>query len=260
MLDTSTRSVTLSVVSHAQAELAKRLLGDLTRLAPPELARIVVTCNVPEEFEAPAELPFELRVIHRDTPIGFGANHNRAFRLCETPFYAIANPDVRVAANPFPVLVDALKSGRALAAPAVHDPAGRLEDSARMLVTPIDILFRRLGWRRAEFDCPAWLAGMFLVFDSEAFRRLGGFDEKFFMYCEDADICARTVLESDGIAFCPEASVVHDARRASRRSLRPLFWHVASLMKFWVSPTFWSYWRYLRSDKVRATVFRSQNH
>jgi GT2 family glycosyltransferase len=257
MPDTSTRSVTLSVVSHAQAELVSRLLDDLRRLAPPELARVVVTCNVPEAFEPPTELPFELRVIRRDVAFGFGANHNRAFHLCETPYYAVANPDVRIEANPFPILLDALATGRALVAPAIHDPAGRLEDSARRLVTPVDVLLRRLGARRTEFERPAWLAGMFLVLRSDAFRGLKGFDEKFFMYCEDADLCARAVLEDGGIAFCPQAAVVHDARRASRRSFRPLLWHVSSLVRFWSSPVFWAYRRHLGSPNVQPTTFRS---
>jgi GT2 family glycosyltransferase len=76
------------------------------------------------------------------------------------------------------------------------------------------------------------------------------------MYCEDADICARAVLESDGIAYCPDATVVHEARRDSLRALRPLKWHVASLLRLWSSPAFYAYLRYLRSDHVRPTVFR----
>jgi GT2 family glycosyltransferase len=79
------------------------------------------------------------------------------------------------------------------------------------------------------------------------------------MYCEDADICARAVLAEGGIAFCPQTSVVHDAQRASRRSFRALRWHVTSLVRFWLSPAFWSYRRYLRSDKVRSTIFRLEN-
>jgi GT2 family glycosyltransferase len=77
------------------------------------------------------------------------------------------------------------------------------------------------------------------------------------MYCEDADICARAVLDGLGIAFCPHAAVVHDAQRASRRSIRPLVWHASSLVRLWISPAFWAYRRYLRSDKVRPTIFRS---
>ncbi len=247
--------VCLSVVSHGQGALVRRLLSDLVELEPPSLGRVIITSNVPEDVELSAAASFAIEIVSNTTPAGFGRNHNAAFGRCREPFFAVCNPDIRLNADPFPVLLEALAAGRAVAAPAVVDPHGALEDSARRLLTPLDVLMRRF-YRRVDRDEPAWLAGMFLVFRSEAFRRLGGFDEKLFMYCEDADICARAVLESGGIAFCPQATVVHDARRASRRSFRPLRWHVASLLKFWFSPAFWAYRRYLRSDNVRPTVFR----
>jgi GT2 family glycosyltransferase len=250
------RSLCLSVVSHGQAAMLRGLLDDLTQLQPPSLRRVIITCNTPEVVEMRTEVPFAVEVLNNAMPAGFGRNHNAAFARCEEPYFAVCNPDIRFRSDPFPVLMDALDAGRAIAAPAVIDPRGAREDIARPLLTPIDVLMRRLGSRRAEFDRPAWLAGMFLVFRSDAFRHLGGFDEKFFMYGEDADISARAVLHSGGIAYCPQATVVHDARRASRRSLRPLLWHVSSLLKFWISPAFWAYRRHLRSDKVRPTVFQ----
>jgi hypothetical protein len=252
-------SLCLSVVSHGQAEILRGLLDDLVQLQPPSLSRVIITCNTPETIELPAAAPFVIEVVSNVVPAGFGRNHNAAFGRCSEPYFAVCNPDVRVKQDPFPVLLAAVSAGRAVAAPAVVDPQGELEDSARRLLTPLDVLMRRVAHRRANFEQPAWLAGMFLVFRSAAFRQLGGFDEKFFMYCEDADICARAVLEGGGIAFCPEATVVHDARRASRRAFRPLQWHVASLLKFWFSPTYWAYRRHLRSDNVRPTVFRSES-
>lgn len=251
--------VCLSVVSHGQGALLKALLADLFVVRPPSLERLIITYNISESVELPSLAPFGIEVVENREPKGFGANHNAAFKRCAEPFFAICNPDIRFREDPFPVLLSALSAGRALSAPAVVSPRGEREDNARRLLTPLDVLMRRFWHRRVEFEKPAWLAGMFLVFRSEAFRELGGFDERFYMYGEDADICARAVLGGGGIAFCPEATVVHDARRASRRELRPLLWHVSSLLKLWLSPTFWAYSRYLRSDNVRPTVFRSQS-
>ena len=251
--------VCLSVVSHGQAAILRGLLDDLVVLKPPSLERLIITCNTPEPIELPSSPSFVIEVLNNCVPQGFGRNHNAAFEHCKEPYFAVGNPDIRLKEDPFPVLLAALRAGSVVSAPAVVDPGGRLEDSARRLLTPLDVLLRRLGRTRAEYGSPAWLAGMFLMFRSDKFRELRGFDEKFFMYCEDADICARAVLAGGGISFCPQATVVHDARRASRRSLRALRWHVSSLLKFWLSPAFWSYRRYLRSDKVRPTIFRSDS-
>jgi N-acetylglucosaminyl-diphospho-decaprenol L-rhamnosyltransferase len=252
-------SVCLSVVSHGQSAILRGLLDDLVLLRPPSLKRVIITCNVPETIAIPPAPPFLVEIVNNTVPTGFGRNHNAAFARGSEPYFTVCNPDIRLEQDPFPVLLDALDTGRALSAPAVVNPCGELEDSARRLLTPSDVLMRRFAHRRVNFERPAWLAGMFLVFRSAAFRQLGGFDEKFFMYCEDADICARAVLEGGGFALCPEVTVVHDARRASRRAFRPLRWHVASLLKFWLSPTFWAYRRYLRSDNVQPTVFRSES-
>lgn len=250
--------VCLSVVSHGQSAIVRDLLDDLARLRPPSLKRVIVTCNLPETVALPAAPPFLVEVVNNAAPVGFSANHNAAFRRCNEPYFAACNPDIRLNEDPFPALLGALRAGWALSAPAVINGRGELQDSARRLLTPLDILMRRFARRRAEYERPAWFAGMFLVFRSEVFRALGGFDEKFFMYCEDADICARAVLESDGIAFCPDATVVHEARRDSLRALRPLKWHVVSLLKLWFSRSYWAYLKYLRSGRVRPTVFRAK--
>lgn len=241
--------VTLSVVSHRQGDLLRRLIDDLVTLRSPLLKRVVVTLNTPEPFEPPRGAGFELLTRRNEAPMGFGANHNRAFALCETHVFVVSNPDVRLLTDPLPLLTRALADGAGIAAPAVRALDGSLEDSARRLLTPIDVVLRRLGSRRTDFECPAWVAGMFMAFRADVFRQLGGFDEKFHMYCEDADICARAALAGSDIAFCPEATVVHEARRASRRALLPLLWHARSLLTFWASPAFWKYRRLLMNRR-----------
>ena len=80
---------------------------------------------------------------------------------------------------------------------------------------------------------------MFLLFESAAYLDLGGFDERYFMYCEDYDICARLRLSGRAYSVLMECEVVHDAQRASRRSRQHLRWHLQSLMRVWLSRPFW---------------------
>jgi GT2 family glycosyltransferase len=76
-----------------------------------------------------------------------------------------------------------------------------------------------------------WIAGMFMLFDSRAFRDVGGFDEAYFLYYEDADIRRLGALRRS-VVYVPEAEIVHEARRASRRNgglARP---PIASALRF----------------------------
>jgi GT2 family glycosyltransferase len=94
---------------------------------------------------------------------------------------------------------------------------------------------------------PAWIPGLFMLFRSDAYRQVEGFDERFFMYGEDFDICARLRLAGWKLQIAEQLQARHDARRASHRSKRHLYWHVTSLLKVWSSAAFWRYWRLERA-------------
>lgn len=234
-------SVTLSVISHEQHSLVDALIADLAGCEAPELARVILTQNLPEtppSTKGRRSPPVE--VVRNRTPMGFGMNHNAAFRKCDTEYFAVVNPDIALMGNPFPVLANALRAGAGVAAPAVLEPDGRIADTARELITPLELIRRRLPTYSPP-QTPRWFAGMFLLFRSDAFAEVGGFDEGFFMYCEDFDICARLRLAGWPLAFMPQVQVVHAAQQLSHRSLRHFSWHISSLARMWSSSNFWRY-------------------
>jgi hypothetical protein len=235
--------LTASVISHGQMPLVNTLIADLIRSADPRLRRLVVTLNVPEPGTLRSEAaPFEVVVVHNDRALGFGANHNRAFQHCDTAWFAVLNPDLRLPAGELGALLTARAPADGLLAPLILEADGEPADAARRLPTPWQVAARRL-WRPRrgpdpEFD---WLAGMCLVVSSEVFRSLRGFDERFFMYCEDTDLCLRMQLAGWRLHRIKSVRVVHDARRQSRHSPRHLIWHIESLLRLWTSRIFWSY-------------------
>src|SRR5690606_29229080 len=158
-------------------------------------------------------------VLVNASPKGFGANHNAAFAHCATPVYCVVNPDIRLGSDPFPSLMQVLAEPKAgVAGPLVRNPAGTVEDSARRFPT-LASLGRKLFERQAGPDYPAegaaihvdWVAGMFMAFRSEAYRVVSGFDERFFLYYEDVDICRRLRARGLATVFHPGVSVTHDA-------------------------------------------------
>jgi len=115
--------LTASVVSHGQMRLVNTLIADLIRHAGPPLKRLVVTLNVPQAEVLRADgAPFEVITLRNDRALGFGANHNRAFRHCNTDWFVVLNPDLRLSD-------DAL--GSLLAACEPQDGPGRPADSER---------------------------------------------------------------------------------------------------------------------------------
>ena len=239
-----TPEVTLSVVSHGQGELVAALIADLERCVTTPI-RVILTENVPDSrWSRPGSgYPFEIEVIENRVPKGFGANHNAALTRARTSYFCILNPDIRLVANPFPLLCDALADGRiGVAAPLVTNSGLEPEDHAREFPSVFTLFAKALGSRPSTPPpvsgatyYPDWIAGMFMLFRSETLRSLGGFDEKYFLYYEDVDLCARLRERDLEVAVCPAVSVIHAARRASRRNLRYAYWHLSSAVRFFVS-------------------------
>jgi N-acetylglucosaminyl-diphospho-decaprenol L-rhamnosyltransferase len=254
----------VSVVSHRQNPLVRRLLDDLSRQVRGADLMVTLTLNTREDHDFnPGEYPFSLHLIHNERPLGFAANHNRAFRhgmrIRRSDYYCVLNPDVLLLQDVFQHLIP--KLGRhpsvGIIAPLVRHPDGHLEDSARRLPTPASILLRVVGRKSAiaeprsrELSFPDWVAGMFMLFPSRIYDELAGLDEKFFLYCEDVDICCRARLRGYQVAIDPETHIIHEARRASHRDLRHFSWHLRSMLQFFASPTFFRSWRYKRARRT----------
>ena len=232
--------ITLSIVSHGQNALVNPLLGDVQRVCAGRVA-LVLTQNIPDAVPLAAGHPAcPADSIVNQAPKGFGANHNAAFARCRTPYFCVCNPDIRLSADPFPALLPALADPRAaVAGPLVRSPAGAIEDSARRFPTAGSLLKKIFVEKRGP-DYPTdqgplevdWLAGMFLLFRSDAYRAIGGFDEAYFLYYEDVDLCHRLRAAGRAVVYEPRAEVIHDARRESRRAPWLALHHLRSALRF----------------------------
>ncbi len=236
--------LTLSVVSHGQIALISQLLQDIETHCHGFALELILTLNIPEVVDLDFKhYSYPVRVIANTEPKGFGANHNQAFQSAQSRYFCILNPDIRLHGNPFPELVSLLEDPAiGVVAPLVLSPQGVMEDSARQFPTLKKIaekLIRRkwssdyvLNLKRVDVD---WVAGMFMVFPHVVFDQIHGFNERYFLYYEDVDICARLHLAGLRVVVCPAAKVVHDAQRTSHRNFKYLRWHLRSMLRFLTS-------------------------
>ena len=239
--------ISISVVSHGQIDLIASLLDDIDRHCREVPIELILTLNIEETLPFAADsFSFQINVIRNTMPLGFAANHNQALALATGRFLCVLNPDIRLNQDPFPALLACLSdSSVGVVAPLVTGKSGLMEDSARRFPTPLKILCKALGCCRGsdyavknEIVYPDWVAGMFMLFRREVFEKLGGFDERYFLYYEDVDLCARLRLQGYQVALCPDAKVVHHAQHSSHRNLKYMKWHLASMMRFFCSGIF----------------------
>lgn len=230
--------LSVSVVSHGQYDLVEGLLADLRKLEFSDY-EVLLTANIPEPMPVFGKHG-ALKIIRNQTPKGFGANHNQAFARSRGRYFAVLNPDLRLIRLDIPALISELNCvPKSVVAPKIVGPEGKDEDSARKFPTLPVVLGRYLArTKRTEYQIGSetvevdWVGGMFMLFERSTYHCVGGFDERYYMYYEDVDICRRIRGVGGSVRVCPSSVVVHEARRASRKNLRHLRWHLRSAVRY----------------------------
>lgn len=193
--------------------------------------------------------------------IGFGAAHNRLLTKVnpvQCPYHLLLNPDIIWARSPLPGLLRYLESNPDCAAimPDVRNPDGSRQYLAKRLPTPLILIGRRFlpkfSWlkrriahyemRDEMFDVPMQvplISGCCMLTRCDVLLRVGGFDERFFLYLEDYDLCRRFAEAGFSLLMNPQETVIHGHGRASYRWNRTLLWHLSSAIKYFNR---WGWW------------------
>ena len=232
--------LSISIVSHGQGNLVAALLADIVAHGYAGI-EVLLTVNVPESLPFnPAFFPFPITAIHNTVRQGYAANHNAAAAVASGRYFCVLNPDIRLMRNPWHRLIGQLQDESVgVVGPLIVSPSGQIENSARRFPTPVSILKKAfLGRTDVEYAIateplhPDWIGGMFMVFRTALFRFVGGFDERYFLYYEDVDLCWRLNRAGLRVLLIPSEQAVHAAQRASHRNLVYLKWHVCSMLRF----------------------------
>jgi GT2 family glycosyltransferase len=231
-------------VSHSQGLLVSELLNDLVEYCTDLDFEVILTLNLPKDLDfSQVNYPFKLIIINNLNPLGFGANHNQAFKYAKGAYFCVLNPDIRIKDNIFLPLISRLKNKKiGLIAPTVLNSQGIKEDNGRIFPSPFIIFLKVLGisnsyeyLEQEKLIYPDWVGGMCMIFPHKIYDELHGFDERYFLYYEDVDICARLRLKGFNPAIDVETFAIHNAQRASHKNFKYLKWHLASLLRFFSS-------------------------
>lgn len=236
--------ISFSIVSHGQGFLIKNFLNDLATSGL-DSYELIITLNIHENenfLNNFVNLP--IKIIRNKEIKGFGENHNYAFKISQGRFFAVVNPDIRLAEFRYEKIYNFMNDNQTIGAcaPKVLSSDGEIQDSARIFPT-VKLLSERIIRRFFGFknnldykvnDIPMrvdWLAGMFIFFNREAFLSVKGFDERYFMYYEDADICRRLKKNGWSSYLYPDVAVIHDAQRTSWKKFNYFKWHLRSIIR-----------------------------
>lgn len=193
-----------------------------------------------------------LRVFENRVNRGFAAAANQGVRATTAPFVLLLNPDAEITGGSLASLVK-VAADRPMAAvigPLVRNSDGSLQASARRVPGLLESLghaflgpfapnnrfsraYTMAEWDRSSEREVEWVSGCAMLVRREAFDSVGGFDEGYFMYVEDVDICTRLRQAGWSVLFCPELEVVHETGVSARKQSRRLaFEHSRSIYRY----------------------------
>ena len=195
---------------------------------------------------------------------GFARGANLGACRASGDVLVFLNSDARLQPRSLMRLTDAVTAsgGRAIIGPRLVEPDGTVQRSAGLVPKPLDLVIRGLGLNRvakvagrvaglqrlidrqpmaAEYALAetaqtpvdvSMVSGACLAVGREAFVELGGFDERYFMYFEDADLCRRASRAGWPIRYLPEAHVEHIGGASTGVDYRFGPWHAASMVRY----------------------------
>lgn len=231
--------VDVVVVSYNSRD---ELRGCVEPLASHDDLHVIVVDNASpdDSLAAVADLPVER--IQRDVNDGFGSGCNVGWQAGTAPYVLFLNPDARLDLGVIETLREALDAAAAgVAAPRIVDEDGRLEWSLRRYPSVASIYGQavfahrfapRARWAdevvrdEAAYRAQAvhdWASGACLLTRRDLLESVGGFDEGFFLYCEEVDLCHRIADRGAPVLYVPEALCTHaGGASAPRAALLPV--------------------------------------
>lgn len=213
--------VAVSIVNHAGREDTLRCLESLASdFGHRVRAEIVVLDNASEDGSVEAIRAAGVHVIAQDVRRGFGANQNAIIAATTAPYVLVLNNDTLVQPGALDSLARYLDEHPAVAAagPRVLGPDGEPQLSAWTFPTVWNAALHVVGGSLPAGSAPiaaGYLSGCALMLRRSVFDAVGGFDEDFFMYAEEKDLCRRIHDAGHALHLVPEATVVHLEARSS---------------------------------------------
>lgn len=248
-----TVKLTICIVAYNNYKDIEDALKSIYRYTPSSLTKqiyivdngvAISDCKDNEDFKSFINGYEDIVYIDAGENIGFGKGHNRILNIIDSEYHAIVNPDVLLCEDSFSKIVNWMDANKeiGMVIPLIVDEKDNRQEVYRRELTVFD-MFNRMFLKEAfkgrakkhtmqdmnfkkPFNVP-FGQGSFLVIRTELFKKLGGFDDNYFMYCEDADLCKRVNCISK-LMYFPDTKVIHKWEKGSHKNKTLLKYHLNS--------------------------------
>lgn len=191
----------------------------------------------------------QVKLIISSSNIGFGAGHNSIMQMLDSDYHAIINPDIILRDDVIAKMTDYLEEREdvGMLSPKIEFPDGRPQILGKRIPKPYYLVASRLRGKapgkilsdyamlNEDMSVPRQIenaTGCFMVIRTELFKRLGGFDPRYFMFFEDCDL-TREVNKISKVYYFPYATVYHEWGRESKKDMKLKIIQIGSMLKYY---------------------------
>ena len=193
----------------------------------------------------------QVKIIKNTEPLGFGENNNKGVMASTGDYIGIVNPDVVIQKGSIDLLMEYVQQNKnALIVPQLLNPDGSVQYSVRKFATLKMMFSRWLSMANDNSDNEVvkdylckdidntkiqevdWALGAAMFMSRETYARLGGFDQRYFLYVEDEDMCLRAWKMDIPVIYYPDAKLIHNHLHSSRHLGKTTFYHLKSLFTY----------------------------
>lgn len=233
--------LSIIIVNYNVKHFLKNLIDSIIKSVTNLSYEIIVVDNASNDDsveEIRNSFPF-VKLIANKENIGFGKANNQAMKIASGDYFVLINPDSIVKTDTFDILIKFFENHHdaGMIGCKVLNPDGSLQLACRRSfpgvwtsftkVTGLSSLFPKSKLfakynltylDENEINEVDAISGAFMMFRKEVYERIGGFDEDFFMYGEDLDLCYRTQKAGYKIYYVPTTEIIHYKGESTKRS------------------------------------------
>ena len=245
------------IVAYNNYDDIKEAILSMEKYTSKELSKMIYIVDNGESISDPNDVNSfiqfvneydDIQYIDAGANLGFGKGHNKVLDIIDSEYHAIVNPDILFCEDSFTKIVEWMDLNKdvGMTIPLIIDEQGNRQQVYRKELTVFD-MFNRMVLKEAfkkrakqhtlqnmdytkPFEVP-FGQGSFLVIKTNLYKQIKGFDDQFFMYVEDADLCKR-VNQISKLMYYPDTKVIHKWEKGSHKNKTLLKYHIQSMIYY----------------------------
>jgi GT2 family glycosyltransferase len=219
-------TLTFVIVNYKSIIQLQKCLKDLSKVNGAHFFNLIIVNNDKEKITLPKNIFYTQKILEVNKNIGFGKACNKGLSKTTSEFICFLNPDTHSFCNNFADIINTFTNNKTIISPKILTPTNDVEPwSIGTNLTLLQTIKNHIGlqnkqWLSNQRICVDWISGASMFAKTVFIKDLGGFDEDFFLYFEDVDLCKRAKNNGGQIFFEPNFFLTHTNGNSSKKDIQ----------------------------------------